>query len=155
MKNEVFPLYTHQMLLSVDPSVSPLPDQTHRPHVTPPGPPSGDSPFQPTEGLLVPVVAVVTAFSLSASVGLVVVLGWVAESGWRGGGGDMGLAGRVEQRRVTVIEHANPMMLDGNSGGVVVCGSIFDLRTSVIHACDMQLQQTNRFFVCIRSDELF
>ncbi|XP_071339356.1 izumo sperm-egg fusion protein 1 isoform X2 [Trachinotus anak] len=58
-------------------TVSSLPDQTHRPLVTLPSLPHGDkySPFQPTEGLLVPVIAMVTALSLAASVGLTVVLG--------------------------------------------------------------------------------
>ncbi|XP_054467778.1 izumo sperm-egg fusion protein 1 [Anoplopoma fimbria] len=53
------------------------PDQTHRPVITPPSLPPGDnySPFQPTAGLLVPVIAMVTALSLAASVGLTVVLG--------------------------------------------------------------------------------
>nr|XP_040052224.1 izumo sperm-egg fusion protein 1 isoform X1 [Gasterosteus aculeatus aculeatus] len=53
------------------------PDQTHRPVIVLPSLPAGDrySPSQPTAGLLVPVVAVVTALSLVASVGLTVVLG--------------------------------------------------------------------------------
>ncbi|XP_044051669.1 izumo sperm-egg fusion protein 1 isoform X5 [Siniperca chuatsi] len=58
-------------------AVAPLPDQTHRPVITLPPLPHGDnySPFLPTEGLLVPVIAMVTALSLAASVGLTVVLG--------------------------------------------------------------------------------
>ncbi|XP_051279488.1 izumo sperm-egg fusion protein 1 [Dicentrarchus labrax] len=58
-------------------TVAPFPDQTHRPIITLPPLPDGDnySPFQPTEGLLVPVIAMVTALSLAASVGLTVVLG--------------------------------------------------------------------------------
>ncbi|XP_037338089.2 izumo sperm-egg fusion protein 1 [Pungitius pungitius] len=53
------------------------PDQTRRPVIDLPSLPSGDnySPSQPTAGLLVPVVAMVTALSLLASVGLTVVLG--------------------------------------------------------------------------------
>ncbi|XP_026198455.1 izumo sperm-egg fusion protein 1 isoform X2 [Anabas testudineus] len=58
-------------------TVNPLPVETQRPLVTLPTLPRGDkySPFQPTEGLLVVVVAMVTALSLAASVGLTVVLG--------------------------------------------------------------------------------
>ncbi|KAL7391215.1 hypothetical protein ABVT39_006083 [Epinephelus coioides] len=58
-------------------NVASLSDQTHRPVVTLPFLPHGDnySPFQPTAGLLVPVIAMVTALSLAASVGLAVVLG--------------------------------------------------------------------------------
>ncbi|GAA6227453.1 izumo sperm-egg fusion protein 1 isoform X2 [Lates japonicus] len=58
-------------------TVAPLPGQTHRPLVTLPSLPHGDkySPFQPTEGLLVPVITMVTALSLAASVGLTFVLG--------------------------------------------------------------------------------
>ncbi|XP_078107208.1 izumo sperm-egg fusion protein 1 isoform X2 [Sander vitreus] len=58
-------------------AVSHLPDQTHRPVITLPSLPHGDnySPFQPTAGLLVPVIVMVTALSLAASVGLLVVLG--------------------------------------------------------------------------------
>ncbi|XP_047447493.1 izumo sperm-egg fusion protein 1 [Mugil cephalus] len=58
-------------------TVAPLPLQTHRSFVTLPPPPGGDnySPFQPSEDLLVPVIAVVTALSLTAGVGLTVVLG--------------------------------------------------------------------------------
>ncbi|KAK9522973.1 hypothetical protein VZT92_019406 [Zoarces viviparus] len=58
-------------------AVAPLPDQTHRPVVPPPSLPRGDdySPSRPTADLLVPVVAMVTALSLAASVGLTVVLG--------------------------------------------------------------------------------
>ncbi|KAM6945199.1 izumo sperm-egg fusion protein 1 [Lycodopsis pacificus] len=58
-------------------AVAPLPDQTHRPVVPPPSLPRGDdySPSRPTADLLVPVVALVTALSLAASVGLTVVLG--------------------------------------------------------------------------------
>ncbi|XP_033476185.2 izumo sperm-egg fusion protein 1 isoform X1 [Epinephelus lanceolatus] len=58
-------------------TVASLSDQTHRPVVTLPFLPHGDnySPFQPTAGLLVPVIAMVTALSLAASVGLAVVLG--------------------------------------------------------------------------------
>ncbi|TNN57305.1 hypothetical protein EYF80_032494 [Liparis tanakae] len=50
---------------------------TRRPVIPPPSLPRGDdsAPFQPTAVLLVPVVAVVTALSLAASVGLAVVLG--------------------------------------------------------------------------------
>ncbi|XP_026042863.1 izumo sperm-egg fusion protein 1 isoform X4 [Astatotilapia calliptera] len=52
------------------------PHQTHWPLVTLPSLPHGDSysPFQPTEALLVPLIAVVTALTLTASVGLAVVL---------------------------------------------------------------------------------
>ncbi|XP_073321624.1 izumo sperm-egg fusion protein 1 [Pagrus major] len=59
-------------------TVAPLPDQTQRPVITLP-PPHGEdqSPFQPTEGLLVPVIAMVTALSLAASVGITAVLGLV------------------------------------------------------------------------------
>ncbi|KAM9360345.1 izumo sperm-egg fusion protein 1 [Symphorus nematophorus] len=58
-------------------TVSPLLDQTQRPVISLPPLPHGDnySPFQPTAGLLVPVIAMVTALSLAASVGLTVVLG--------------------------------------------------------------------------------
>ncbi|XP_026178090.1 izumo sperm-egg fusion protein 1 [Mastacembelus armatus] len=58
-------------------TVSPLPNQTHRPLLTLPSLPDGDkySPFQPTEGLLVPAIAMVTALSLAASIGLTVILG--------------------------------------------------------------------------------
>ncbi|XP_072243048.1 izumo sperm-egg fusion protein 1 [Leuresthes tenuis] len=58
-------------------TVTPLPRQTHRSFVTLPLLPHGDSysPSQPTEDLLVPVIAIVTALSLTASVGLTVVLG--------------------------------------------------------------------------------
>ncbi|XP_070761277.1 izumo sperm-egg fusion protein 1 [Enoplosus armatus] len=58
-------------------AVAPLPDQTHQPVVTLPLLPHEDnySPFQPAEGLLVSVIAMVTALSLAASVGLTVVLG--------------------------------------------------------------------------------
>ncbi|XP_070821264.1 izumo sperm-egg fusion protein 1 [Chaetodon trifascialis] len=58
-------------------TVAPLPDQTRRPVITLPPLPHGDdySPFQPTESLLVPVIAMVTALSLAASIGLTVVLG--------------------------------------------------------------------------------
>uniref|UniRef100_UPI0037E825EE izumo sperm-egg fusion protein 1 n=1 Tax=Semicossyphus pulcher TaxID=241346 RepID=UPI0037E825EE len=58
-------------------TVAPSPDQTHRPVNSPPPLPHGDnySPFQPAGGLLVPVIAMVTALSLAASVGLAVVLG--------------------------------------------------------------------------------
>ncbi|XP_039658704.1 izumo sperm-egg fusion protein 1 isoform X3 [Perca fluviatilis] len=54
-----------------------LPDQTHRPMITLPSLPHGDnySPFQPTAGLLVPAIVMVTVLSLAASVGLLVVLG--------------------------------------------------------------------------------
>ncbi|XP_056274327.1 izumo sperm-egg fusion protein 1 [Pseudoliparis swirei] len=53
------------------------PDQTRRPVITPPSLPHGDDSahFQPTAVLLVPVIAVVTALSLAASVGVTVVLG--------------------------------------------------------------------------------
>ncbi|TDH13043.1 hypothetical protein EPR50_G00052570 [Perca flavescens] len=58
-------------------AVSHLPDQTHRPMITLPSLPHGDnySPFQPTAGLLVPAIVMVTVLSLAASVGLLVVLG--------------------------------------------------------------------------------
>ncbi|XP_060895049.1 izumo sperm-egg fusion protein 1 [Labrus mixtus] len=58
-------------------TVAPSPEQDQRPVVTLPPPPPGDtySPFQSAKGLLVPVIAVVTALSLAASVGLTVVLG--------------------------------------------------------------------------------
>ncbi|XP_053181495.1 izumo sperm-egg fusion protein 1 [Scomber japonicus] len=57
-------------------TVTRLPAQTHQHFITLPSPPYGDSysPFQTTEGLLVPVIAVVTALSLAASMGLTVVL---------------------------------------------------------------------------------
>ncbi|XP_030273266.1 izumo sperm-egg fusion protein 1 isoform X3 [Sparus aurata] len=60
-------------------TVAPVPDQTHRPVITLPPLPHGDdqSPFQPTEALLVPVIAMVTALSLAASVGITAVLGLV------------------------------------------------------------------------------
>ncbi|XP_042343497.1 izumo sperm-egg fusion protein 1 [Plectropomus leopardus] len=60
-------------------TVTPLPDQTHRPVITLPALPHGYnySPFQPTAGLLVPVIAMVTALGLAASVGLTVVLGMI------------------------------------------------------------------------------
>ncbi|XP_041856469.1 izumo sperm-egg fusion protein 1 [Melanotaenia boesemani] len=58
-------------------TVTPLPHQTHRSLVTLPSLPHGDnySPFQPTEDLLVPVIAMVTALSLAVSVGLTFFLG--------------------------------------------------------------------------------
>ncbi|XP_029366338.1 izumo sperm-egg fusion protein 1 isoform X2 [Echeneis naucrates] len=58
-------------------TVSPLPDQTQRPLITLPSLPHGNkySPFHSTEGLMVPVIALVTTLSLVASVGLTVVLG--------------------------------------------------------------------------------
>ncbi|XP_030592848.1 izumo sperm-egg fusion protein 1 isoform X2 [Archocentrus centrarchus] len=57
-------------------TVIPLPRQTPRPLVSLPSLSHGDSYslFQPTEDLLVPLIAVVTALSLTASVGLTVVL---------------------------------------------------------------------------------
>lgn len=73
--------------------VTPLPNQTHRSLIKLPTLPHGDnySPFQPTEDLLVPIIAVVTALSLTASIGLTVILGWDTLSGWmwgREGGGN-------------------------------------------------------------------
>ncbi|XP_041643280.1 izumo sperm-egg fusion protein 1 isoform X2 [Cheilinus undulatus] len=56
-------------------TVSPLPKQTHRPVGTLPRLPHGESLSQPTEVLLVPFIAMVTALSLTASIGLTVVLG--------------------------------------------------------------------------------
>ncbi|XP_037831366.1 izumo sperm-egg fusion protein 1 [Kryptolebias marmoratus] len=58
-------------------SVAPLLSQTHRAVVTLPSLPHKDSysPFQPTEDLLVAVIAMVTALTLAASVGLTLVLG--------------------------------------------------------------------------------
>ncbi|XP_034548247.1 izumo sperm-egg fusion protein 1 isoform X2 [Notolabrus celidotus] len=58
-------------------TVTPLSVQTHRPVLTLPTLPHGDnySPFLPTDDLLVPIIAMVTALSLAASVGLTVVLG--------------------------------------------------------------------------------
>ena len=58
-------------------TVASLPNQTHRPLVTLPFLPYGDkySPFQPSESLLVPVIAMVTALGLAASIGLTVILG--------------------------------------------------------------------------------
>ncbi|XP_062272657.1 izumo sperm-egg fusion protein 1 [Scomber scombrus] len=58
-------------------TVTRLPAQTHRHFITLPSPPPGDnySPFQTTEDLLVPVIAVVSALSVAASMGLTVVLG--------------------------------------------------------------------------------
>ncbi|XP_059194209.1 izumo sperm-egg fusion protein 1 [Centropristis striata] len=58
-------------------AVASLPEQTLRPVISLPCMPHGDnhSPFQPTAGLLVPVIAMVTALSLAAGVGLTVVLG--------------------------------------------------------------------------------
>ncbi|XP_051806770.1 izumo sperm-egg fusion protein 1 [Acanthochromis polyacanthus] len=61
-------------------TVTPLPHQTHRSLASLPSLPSlprGDdsSPFQPTEDLLAPVIAMVTAVSVAASVGITVVLG--------------------------------------------------------------------------------
>ncbi|KAM4577088.1 izumo sperm-egg fusion protein 1 [Odontesthes bonariensis] len=58
-------------------TVAPFPRQTHRPFGTLPSLPHGDnySPFQSTEDLLVPVITMVTALSLTASAGLMVVLG--------------------------------------------------------------------------------
>ncbi|XP_008279797.1 izumo sperm-egg fusion protein 1 [Stegastes partitus] len=60
-------------------TVAPLPRQTPRSFNSLPALPHGDnhSPFQLTEDLLVPVIAMVTALSLTASVGLTVVLGWM------------------------------------------------------------------------------
>nr|XP_020449489.1 izumo sperm-egg fusion protein 1 isoform X2 [Monopterus albus] len=57
-------------------NVTPLPNQTHQPLLTLPTPPRGDkySPFQNTEGLLVPVITMVTVLGLAASVGLTVIL---------------------------------------------------------------------------------
>ncbi|KAK2837826.1 hypothetical protein Q5P01_015038 [Channa striata] len=65
-------------------TVKPLPVETQRPHVTLPTPPHGDkdSAFQTTEGLLVLAIAVITALSLAASVGLTVVLG-IMMNQWR------------------------------------------------------------------------
>ncbi|KAM6930527.1 izumo sperm-egg fusion protein 1 [Xenentodon cancila] len=58
-------------------TVAPLPYQTKRPFVTLPSLPHGDkhSAFQPTEDPSVPVIAMVTALSLTASVGLMAALG--------------------------------------------------------------------------------
>ncbi|CAG5924448.1 unnamed protein product [Menidia menidia] len=58
-------------------TVAPLPLQTHQSVVTLPSLPRGDyhSPFQPTEDVLVPIIAMVTALCLIGSVGLTVVLG--------------------------------------------------------------------------------
>ncbi|XP_045890638.1 izumo sperm-egg fusion protein 1 isoform X2 [Micropterus dolomieu] len=59
-------------------AVTPLPVQIHRPVITLPSLPHGDnySPFLPTEeGLLMPVIAMFTALSLAACVGITVVLG--------------------------------------------------------------------------------
>ncbi|XP_028270988.1 izumo sperm-egg fusion protein 1 isoform X2 [Parambassis ranga] len=58
-------------------TVTPLPHQTRRSPITLPTLPHGDnySPLHPTEDLLVPIIAVVTALSLAASVGLTVFLG--------------------------------------------------------------------------------
>ncbi|KAK2901912.1 izumo sperm-egg fusion protein 1 isoform X2 [Channa argus] len=71
-------------------TVIPLPLRTHRPIVTLPTPPHRDiyAPFQGTEGVLVPAIAMVTALSLAAIVGLTVVLGimmnqWRAKKGPR------------------------------------------------------------------------
>ncbi|XP_068560205.1 izumo sperm-egg fusion protein 1 isoform X2 [Cebidichthys violaceus] len=63
-------------------AVAPSPDQTHRPVVPPPSLPRGVdySPSRPTADLLAPVVAVVTALSLAACVGLTVVLGMMMMS---------------------------------------------------------------------------
>ncbi|XP_055367145.1 izumo sperm-egg fusion protein 1 isoform X2 [Betta splendens] len=77
----------YQVTFSV--TVSPLPNQTRRPPVTLPTPPPGDeySPFLHTQGWLAPLVALVTALSLAASVGLAVVLGEQRRSQRGGGGG--------------------------------------------------------------------
>ncbi|XP_055367149.1 izumo sperm-egg fusion protein 1 isoform X7 [Betta splendens] len=77
----------YQVTFSV--TVSPLPNQTRRPPVTLPTPPPGDeySPFLHTQGWLAPLVALVTALSLAASVGLAVVLGREQRRSQRGGGG--------------------------------------------------------------------
>ncbi|XP_029294712.1 izumo sperm-egg fusion protein 1 [Cottoperca gobio] len=58
-------------------TVATLPDHTLRPVLTLPSLLHGHnySPFQPPAGLLVPLIAMVTALSLAASVGLTVVLG--------------------------------------------------------------------------------
>ncbi|XP_074525796.1 izumo sperm-egg fusion protein 1 [Halichoeres trimaculatus] len=58
-------------------TVTPLAGQTHRPVITLPTLPHGDnhSPFLPTSDPLVFAIAMVTALSLAASVGLTVVLG--------------------------------------------------------------------------------
>ncbi|KAM8760900.1 izumo sperm-egg fusion protein 1 isoform 1-T5 [Acanthopagrus schlegelii] len=74
-------------------TVAPVPDQTHRPVITLPPLPHGDdqSPFQPTEALLVPVIAMVTALSLAASVGITAVLGLVISQ--------MRAAGELSRRR--------------------------------------------------------
>ncbi|XP_042277219.1 izumo sperm-egg fusion protein 1 isoform X3 [Thunnus maccoyii] len=65
-------------------TVTRLPAQTHRPLITPPPPPPGDnySPFQTTEDLLVPVIAMISALSIAASMGLTVVLGMMMNR-WR------------------------------------------------------------------------
>uniref|UniRef100_A0A1A8NSZ1 Uncharacterized protein n=2 Tax=Nothobranchius TaxID=28779 RepID=A0A1A8NSZ1_9TELE len=57
--------------------VAPLPHQTHQTPVTLPLLPPGDDdpPLQPTEELLVALIAMVTALTLTASVGLTVALG--------------------------------------------------------------------------------
>ncbi|XP_063753522.1 izumo sperm-egg fusion protein 1 isoform X2 [Eleginops maclovinus] len=57
-------------------TVAPVPDPTLRPVVTLPSPPHGDnySTFHPAD-LLVPLIAMVTALSLAAIIGLTVVLG--------------------------------------------------------------------------------
>ncbi|KAF7200596.1 izumo sperm-egg fusion protein 1 isoform X1 [Nothobranchius furzeri] len=58
-------------------TVAPLPHQTHQTPVTLPLLPPGDDdpPLQPTEELLVALIAMVTALTLTASVGLTVALG--------------------------------------------------------------------------------
>ncbi|XP_071774659.1 izumo sperm-egg fusion protein 1 [Centroberyx gerrardi] len=58
-------------------TVTGLPSQTHRPPITLASlPPGVDSPpLHPADNLLLPIIAVVTALSLAASVGLIVVLG--------------------------------------------------------------------------------
>ncbi|KAM3610230.1 uncharacterized protein V6R79_001010 [Siganus canaliculatus] len=57
-------------------TVAPLPDQTPRPVITLPPLPHGDNywPFQPTDELLVPLMAMVTALSLAAVMGVAVLL---------------------------------------------------------------------------------
>ncbi|XP_069379600.1 izumo sperm-egg fusion protein 1 isoform X2 [Paralichthys olivaceus] len=70
--------------------VVPLPDEPHQSPATLPTLPPGDehSSFQPTEDLLVALIATVTALSLAASVGLIVILGMLMKQrgSCKGGG---------------------------------------------------------------------
>ncbi|KAG7236775.1 hypothetical protein INR49_000238, partial [Caranx melampygus] len=83
-------------------NVSPLPDQTRQPLLTLPSLPHGDKylPFQSRKGMLVPVIAIVTALSLMVSMGLTVILG----RSWVGCGVESSLCVVVDDRSRSVAE---------------------------------------------------